>query len=92
MLRKLHSCQRLPSAFDSPLDSGSVLDCLGGALGNACSAVNTFGIVDNGDISDGNGSLRAYVDASATSDTVVSNNLRHLIHLGLKIRNVVFRD
>ena len=59
----------------------SVLDGVAGALVNASAAVNTFGVVDDGDVVNGDSSLGAHIGASAASNTVVSDDLRHLFHL-----------
>lgn len=46
-------------------------------LVDACSAVNAFSSVNNGDIVDGDGILGAHVGACTACDTIVCNYLRH---------------
>jgi hypothetical protein len=66
---------------EAPGERVSVLDSVGGALVNASAAVDTFGVVDDSDVIHGDSSLGANIGASAASNTVVSDDLRHLIHL-----------
>ena len=66
---------------EAPYERVSVLDSVRGALVNTSAAVDTLGVVDNSDVVNGNGSLGAHIGASAASNTVVSDNLRHLFHL-----------
>ena len=62
-------------------DFDSVLDCVGVALVDTCTAVDAFGLVDDCDVVDGDSVLRANVSACSACNTVVSDDLRHDFHL-----------
>ena len=59
-------------------DLNSVLDCVGVALVDTCTAVDAFGLVDDCDIVYGDCTLGACVCARSACDTVVSNDFCHI--------------
>ena len=52
-------------------------DGVGGALVDACSALDALGCVNDCDVIDGDGVLRANVCACAATDTLICINCRH---------------